>query len=64
MNEKIENRFLQHSQAEILYFQDFETVKAEILKHLATLKKQTPDERINARIEKFSAMGVTHDLED
>ncbi len=41
----------------------FATVKAEILKHLITLKKQTPDERINARIEKFSAMGVTHDLE-
>jgi acetyl-CoA carboxylase carboxyl transferase subunit alpha len=42
----------------------FATVKQEILKHLATLKKQTPDERINARIEKFSAMGVVHELED
>lgn len=41
----------------------FATVKAEILKHLETLKKQTPDQRINARIEKFSAMGVVHDLE-
>ncbi len=42
----------------------FATVKQEILKHLAGLKKQTPDERINARIEKFSAMGVVHELED
>ncbi|MES2134563.1 MAG: acetyl-CoA carboxylase carboxyltransferase subunit alpha [Bacteroidota bacterium] len=41
----------------------FATVKAEILKHLETLKKQTPDQRINARIEKFSAMGVVHDLD-
>ncbi|MCD6018537.1 MAG: acetyl-CoA carboxylase, carboxyl transferase, alpha subunit [Bacteroidetes bacterium] len=41
----------------------FATVKAEILKHLATLKAQTPDQRINARIEKFSAMGVVHELE-
>lgn len=44
--------------------QMFATVKEEILKHLATLKKQQPEERINARIEKFSAMGVTHELED
>jgi acetyl-CoA carboxylase carboxyl transferase subunit alpha len=42
----------------------FETVKQEILNHLATLKKQTPDERINARIEKFSSMGVVHDLNE
>lgn len=42
----------------------FATVKQEILKHLATLKKQSPEERINARIEKFSAMGVVHELED
>ncbi len=42
----------------------FATVKAEILKQLDTLKKQTADERINARIEKFSSMGVVHDLED
>lgn len=42
----------------------FSTVKNEILKHLETLKKQTPDERINARIEKFSSMGVVHDLEE
>lgn len=47
-----------NNQAEI-----FATVKAEILKHLETLKKQTPEQRINARIEKFSAMGVVHDLE-
>ena len=44
--------------------QIFETVKAEILTHLKTLKAQTADERINARIEKFSAMGVTHELEE
>lgn len=44
--------------------QMFATVKEEILKHLATLKKQQPEERINARIEKFSAMGVTHELQD
>ena len=44
--------------------QTFETVKQEILKHLVNLKKQTPDERINARIDKFSAMGVVHDLDE
>lgn len=42
----------------------FATVKAEILTHLATLKQQTPEERINARIEKFSNMGVVHELEN
>ncbi len=41
----------------------FATVKAEIIKQLAVLKKETPDERITARIDKFSAMGVVHDLE-
>lgn len=41
----------------------FETVKQEILKHLANLKQQTPEQRINSRIEKFSSMGVVHDLE-
>jgi acetyl-CoA carboxylase carboxyl transferase subunit alpha len=41
----------------------FATVKAEILKHLDALKKQSPDQRINSRIEKFSAMGVVHDLD-
>lgn len=42
----------------------FETVKAEIKKHLADLKKLSADERINQRIAKFSAMGVVHELED
>ncbi len=42
----------------------FETVKQEILNHLLALKKQTPDERINSRIEKFSSMGVVHDLNE
>lgn len=42
----------------------FNTVKEEILKHIGILKQQSPDERINARIEKFSAMGVVHDLEE
>ncbi len=46
-----------NNQAEI-----FATVKAEILKHLETLKQQSPEQRINARIEKFSAMGVVHDM--
>jgi len=46
-----------NNQAEI-----FATVKAEILKHLEALKKQSPEQRINARIEKFSAMGVVHDM--
>lgn len=41
----------------------FETVKQEILKHLATLKKLSPEERINQRIDKFSAMGVVHEIE-
>jgi len=40
----------------------FETVKQEILKHLINLKKQNPEERINARIEKFGSMGVVEDL--
>jgi acetyl-CoA carboxylase carboxyl transferase subunit alpha len=41
----------------------FETVKQEILKHLANLKQQSPEQRIDSRIEKFSSMGVVHDLE-
>ena len=41
----------------------FATVKQEILKHLATLNKLNPEERIEQRINKFSAMGVVHDLE-
>lgn len=46
-----------NNQAEI-----FATVKSEILKQLAELKQQSPEQRINARIEKFSAMGVVHDM--
>ena len=42
----------------------FATVKNEILKHLATLKKLDVEERIEQRINKFSAMGVVHDLEE
>ena len=42
----------------------FATVKEEILRHLAALKKMDPEDRINKRIEKFAAMGVVHDLED
>lgn len=41
----------------------FEKVKQEILKHLANLKQQSPEQRIDSRIEKFSSMGVVHDLE-
>jgi acetyl-CoA carboxylase carboxyl transferase subunit alpha len=42
----------------------FATVKQEILKHLATLNQLNPEERIDQRINKFSAMGVVHDLEE
>ncbi|MBL7931231.1 MAG: acetyl-CoA carboxylase carboxyltransferase subunit alpha [Bacteroidia bacterium] len=41
----------------------FATVKQEILKHLKQLSKLSPEERIEQRIEKFSAMGVVHDME-
>lgn len=41
----------------------FATVKGEILKHLSSLKQQNAEDRINARIEKFSSMGVVHELE-
>ena len=41
----------------------FATVKQEILKHLATLNQLNPEERIDQRINKFSSMGVVHDLE-
>lgn len=41
----------------------FATVKEEILKHLKDLRKLNPQKRIDERIEKFSAMGVVHDLE-
>ncbi len=42
----------------------FNTVKSEILKHLKSLNKLNPEERINQRIEKFSSMGVVYDLEE
>jgi acetyl-CoA carboxylase carboxyl transferase subunit alpha len=42
----------------------FETVRHEILKHLKSLNKLNPEDRINQRIEKFSAMGVVHDLDE
>lgn len=41
----------------------FETVKTEIVKHLAELKKLDPETRINQRIEKFGSMGVVHELD-
>lgn len=41
----------------------FSTVKQEILKHLKQLSKLSPEKRIEQRIEKFSSMGVVHDLE-
>jgi acetyl-CoA carboxylase carboxyl transferase subunit alpha len=41
----------------------FESVKQEILKHLKTLNKMKPQERVNQRIEKFSSMGVVHELD-
>lgn len=40
----------------------FNTVKAEILKQLKVLNALKPQERINQRIDKFSSMGVVHDL--
>ncbi|MBL7918098.1 MAG: acetyl-CoA carboxylase carboxyltransferase subunit alpha, partial [Bacteroidia bacterium] len=42
----------------------FETVKSEIKKYLAELKKIQPEERINQRINKFSSMGVVHELNE
>jgi len=42
----------------------FETVKEEILKHLKALKKVSAEKRIEQRIEKFSSMGVVHDLNE
>jgi acetyl-CoA carboxylase carboxyl transferase subunit alpha len=42
----------------------FDTVKAEILTHLKTLKKLSPEDRINQRIDKFAAMGVVYDMEE
>lgn len=42
----------------------FATVKSEIVTYLAELKQQNPEERIAARIQKFSAMGVVHELDE
>jgi len=42
----------------------FATVKAVIKKHLKDLGKIKPEKRIDQRIEKFSSMGVVHDLND
>jgi acetyl-CoA carboxylase carboxyl transferase subunit alpha len=42
----------------------FTTVKEEIKKHLKDLGKIKPEKRIDQRIEKFSSMGVVHDLND
>lgn len=42
----------------------FATVKEEILKQLKTLKKLSAAKRIEQRIEKFSNMGVVHDLNE
>jgi acetyl-CoA carboxylase carboxyl transferase subunit alpha len=41
----------------------FETVKQEIKKHLKNLGTISYQTRIDQRIEKFSAMGVVHDLD-
>ena len=42
----------------------FETVKQRIIAELKELDKKTPENRINERIEKFCAMGVTEEIED
>lgn len=39
----------------------FETVKAEIKKHIAQLKKLDPKKRVDLRIEKFCEMGVVEE---
>lgn len=44
--------------------QIFETVKNEIKKYLVDLEKLTPQQRIDARIEKFANMGVVHDINE
>ena len=41
----------------------YATVKVEILKHLEVLSQLTPESRIKERIEKFSSMGVVHEIE-
>jgi acetyl-CoA carboxylase carboxyl transferase subunit alpha len=43
--------------------QMFATIKAEIKTHIKALSKIKPEKRIEQRIEKFSAMGVVHDLD-
>lgn len=42
----------------------FATVKEEVKKLLNELSQISPEKRIEQRIEKFSSMGVVHDLED
>ncbi len=42
----------------------FETVKQRIIAELKDLDKKMPEQRINERIEKFCAMGVTEEIED
>lgn len=42
----------------------FSTVKEEVKRLLNELSKISPEKRIEQRIEKFSSMGVVHDLED
>ncbi|MFZ7115105.1 MAG: acetyl-CoA carboxylase carboxyltransferase subunit alpha [Bacteroidota bacterium] len=46
-----------HTQPE----QMFKIVKNEILKHLKELRKDTPAELVNKRIDKFSSMGVVNE---
>jgi acetyl-CoA carboxylase carboxyl transferase subunit alpha len=46
-----------HTQPE----QMFKIVKNEILKHLKELRKDTPTELVNKRIDKFSSMGVVNE---
>jgi acetyl-CoA carboxylase carboxyl transferase subunit alpha len=41
----------------------FENVKQAIKTYLAELNKQDAQQRIDARIEKFAAMGVVHDMD-
>lgn len=41
----------------------FQTVKAEILSHLKVLNGMKAEKRIEERINKFSSMGVVHELE-
>lgn len=42
----------------------FATVKSEILTHLKALNKVNAEKRIEQRIEKFSSMGVVHDMNE